>query len=433
VLKLLTWISVLALAFLFGCKKDEDAVKPVITLSTPTHLTTYSALDVVLFVGSVSDETDLATVTLEVVDADFVRVVAPHSFSPRENSLDFSQGIALDDIHLESGTYYAMVTASDGTNEARKWVEINIYEVGLATKGFFIVSEPSPNDIDIHYLDSEGTLSQFQSLSSYDYGGSTVSSYHQQFSIAGAYQGDLVSYHVTTGGLLWSAAIGNTSGQSWFSNLTHSENDLRTYVAVEEEGRIKAYDQVGGVRMNAATLTNYKPGLSIVLGDRLLLEELPLSSGVAMMTVYFKASGVVDYHQSLGLDVVKMFERNSDEVYIFGNDGGDSEMTIFDVENNSLFSPHPMPTGNIRDAAQVGADFYVIAHETEVKTYTYSSNSLLTFIPGVDADKLAYDQVNQQVLVVTGNTISWYNLSGNLMSTYVHSSPITDLHVLYNK
>ncbi len=108
-------------------------------------------------------------------------------------------------------------------------------------------------------------------------------------------------------------------------------------------------------------------------------------------------------------------------------------MSIYDVENHSYYEPHSIPMGLIKDAAQVGFDSYFIAHETGIYTYSYSNNSLFSFISGVDADQMLYDEMNQELIVVIGSTATWYDMAGDFVRDYVHSSTITAFHLLYNK
>jgi hypothetical protein len=85
--------------------------------------------------------------------------------------------------------------------------------------------------------------------------------------------------------------------------------------------------------------------------------------------------------------------------------------------------------------AQVSSDVYLIAHSNgTIYKYQYSNSSIVPFIPGVTASHMAFDDVNQEVLVSDVNTIKKFNYSNAaLINSFTATDSVCGLHIQFNK
>lgn len=419
---------------LSSCKKEEDTTKPLVTVYSPNDFEYINVFDPVMFTGVAEDETDLVNVTLQVLNQDLIPVETPVSFTPEGNTFDFSRGITLEDIHLTSGTYYAKVSASDGFNTTSVFVEINVIEVNRVLSGVVIMSMSSSNTLEVHIDDLTAGIQPLKSFPNYNFGAATVNSYHQQVIVAGGTQGDLVSFSPSLGTVeQWTQPIGSNSPFNWFLDVDFSRSTLLTYTSLSDAGQVKGYDAFGGLKTSFSSLSGFHPGKLLVVGDLLLVEQQPIATGSSRLATYFASSGVLEEDAPLNGTVVQMFRRNTTEVYVFTNNGGQGKFEIYDVEGNSYWEPNTVPIGEIRDVAFADANTLYIAHETGIFRYTYNNNSMIPLINGLDASRLLYDDTEQRLIAVDGASLLYYNVAGVFVSQEDHGSPILDAHLLYNK
>lgn len=423
---------ILCVGTMLSCKEDEDSVKPTITLQSPSNNNNFAVYETIVFEGSAEDDQQLDFVTLEVLDVDQVRALPPVTLNPSGKTFEFTRGIYIDDIHLESGTYYCVVTAGDGTNETRKWIEVTINEAPKEVLGYYVISEPAANDVEVWQLDTGLNAVVAHSLPNHDYGSSEVNSYSQQVIVAGAFSGDLEAYNIATGLMRWSDASGSNLPYPWFTKVQYSDDDHLLYASLTSQGQIRAFDPGGGLKVNASALSGYHPVNNFVLDDKLISEQQAISGSASSLVTYFKNSGAIEHDAALNRDIVRMFKRSNSELYIFGNVGSQGIMSIYDAENFSFWEPHNI-NGSIRDAAQFGPNSYFLALDDGIYTYTYSNNSLLSFLSGIVADQIELDDVNNELMILVGNTVSWYSLSGQFLRSYTHPVAPNAIHIWYNK
>lgn len=101
---------------------DDDSTAPEVTITSPSNNTTYSVSDTIIFQGTVTDETELATISI-TSDLGIDETITNFD---TDTSHVLNYNITLDSM-TAAGAYSLNVNASDADGNARlESVQINI-------------------------------------------------------------------------------------------------------------------------------------------------------------------------------------------------------------------------------------------------------------------------------------------------------------------
>jgi hypothetical protein len=423
---------VLFILLALSCNRDDDTELPTITVISPGNLTTWNVFDFIPVQASITDDQQLESVTVTMVNANLQPVLTAATFSPASNSYDLNTAIYVDDIHLASGTYYVKIVASDGTNDEISYTQINLNEEPKVLKETFVVSAPSSAVAELYRLNDNSNGFDFKQSFTGDYKGSSVSSYDQYVLMMGSFTGDLVAYDPDQNAVLWTVSNAQNPPFPFFNDMYYDADDRLNYVSLTT-GLIRGYDDDGNIDVNAVALAGNHPQSCFGHEDLLFTEEENFSTGNKELVVRFKISGSIKQTQPMTRDVVGFATQDTDNIFTFGNVSGQGIMSIYGINGNYFWEPHSIPIGAINDFVQLDPNTYLIAHETGIFSYSYQTNSLITLVSGINPSDLVYDDVNNVMIAAVGNQLNYYSLSGNLINVITHASTIEAVHLYYNK
>ena len=201
------------------------------------------------------------------------------------------------------------------------------------------------------------------------------------------------------------------------------------------DGRVRGFNVNGLITYNAMAAPGWYPR-NVLKHDQYIASAIKEISTATRKIILFDAvSGAGVQETYLSQDVVEFYTKDANDIICFGNDAGQGKMEIYQVSTNGFWTPYTIAAGTILSVARVDAGTYLIGHSNgTVYKYVYSLNSMTTHLSGVTASHICYDDVNQLIYVAEGNNVKRFNyITGALVNTVTHSSPILDLGLLYNK
>jgi len=419
-------------AVLSGCKKETDTEPPTIELTGPSAFNYYPAIGTLVFVGEVTDDQQIDYVEFSLRNSDFQTVGTTLTRSPEGKTYAFTQGLALEDIHLETGQYYATVTADDGVNSSREWKEIYITGVPIERKSIVVVSEAVPNVTDVYTVDANDNVGLYTSFAGHHFGHAALSSYHQQLVVASNGLGNLKALNMNVPSVDWEVTY-ELGTHPYFQSLEFSRNTLEYTVGLAPQGEMRRYSSGGQLRGQVYAQNGYHSKSTTSFQEYVMSYEEAISGTGRILALHYRASGAL--HQSITMTqtVEDFLVVDDDFVYLFGNNNGQAEMLEYSVQGNSFYSPHALPSGRLNGIADAGNNSCFVAHQTGVYFYSVTTNDLLPVVTGIDAAHVAWDDVNNELWVATGAVLTVYDAAGNSLRTVNHNAPILALDVLYNK
>ena len=421
------------LCCLFSCKKPVDSIKPVVNVVSPGEFASFSALDIISVKADISDETKLEFVSIRLVDEGLQPAMPTVTFNPEGKEYSLNYGYSLNDIHLETGTYFLRINASDGVNETKKYVQVQVTGTSLERKGVVIVSTPSGSMVDVSIMDNSYNVSPFIVMNT-DYSSSCASSYYQYINVTPRSNGDMKSFRVNDKSVQWSVSTpANFEGMDFYDELS--------YVCFKS-GEIKGYAENGAVSFSALSDGYHYPVKAFLHEGEVFVQEEEITGQGKKLTVYYFGSGA-DSKKGLDItfNVAAFASKDEDNVFLFANDAtGQGKMYLLETTGASYgyWSPHAIPAGKIFDAIKISADNYLIAHENAIYRYQYSQNSLTVFASMPSVKSLTYDGLFNEVIAADGSQIKVFDypsgVGGNAVVKATIPYPnVRDIHLLYNK
>lgn len=422
----------LCVLFSFSCRKrDSDERGPVVSFTTPADNQSFHVFDNISVTATVSDESAITFVSVSLVNEQYSPTVPAVSIPVVSASMTVNKLYYIDNIHIESGTYYVMIVASDGTNESRTYQRVQIVAVPRVLKHIFVVSQ------DVSQTNFSTVDSAFTGLLPYcsfagDYKGSYASSYFQQLYRCGHYTGPFQALDMQFNTIKFSVAP-VVSADPYFTAFYSDEK--KNYVS-RYDGAIIGYDYDGSTFYNAVSSTGYYTIAMGFCGDRLITEQKDRISGATKLVTHY-TTGVAEKERAISQQAIAFCEKDVDNVFVFGNDAGQGVIQLFDKVNNNLWNPYPypLPAGAILSALKIDENTYLIGHSNgTVLKYQYLTSSLTTYLTGYTAVQLRYDDLNNQVVVAEANKISTFDYStSGLLHSVNSAETVVNVHLLYNR
>lgn len=423
--------KILILSFFTGqvfisCKKDKDAVPPVISVLSPRDNNSFSVFDTLEVNADISDDSQLASVSIQLMNENLTPALSLSRKTVSGKNYSLRADYIIYDSRLLSGIYYLRVTASDGENETKEYVKLYISESASSSQGIFIISTPG-TVVNVSFLDSALNAQPF--ITRYcDYTASCVSSKNQYINLLGEVICGLNSFRIKDKVSQWDEpAMGSST---YFTHLDfYNEISYVSYYG----GNIRGFDKNGATQFSAVSNAGYYPLKTFLHNTYLLVEEREKSGPGKRISVFYSTGS---YRQSVSLpaDVVAFAGKDDDNVFLFGNEGAQGKILLYKISGNTLWSPYPYTMANFKDAVQINSNTFLVALPDAVYKYNYSPVNFVEFIQQAGVEKLCYDEVNNIVLASAGAMLGFYHAgSGQQLNAYTHSQPIRNFHLLYNK
>lgn len=424
---------VIQMTFFFSCKKKEDDnFGPVVTLTSPIENQSYNVLDVIQVKASVSDETQITSLSVSLMDANHGMANPPLSVSVSSPTMTLNTQYALDNIHLETGVYYLMITASDGKNESHTYQQLFLTAVPKVRKKIIVISAANITQTHLSYIDSTFTAIIPSYSFSGDFIGSSVNSYFQQGYMCGNYTGNYTGINLNDNSIQFNI-LANTSSNPYFTGFC--ADGKNTYVA-RYDGYIKGVDYSGNSIFNANSKSGFYTQKFCFNNGYLIMEEKDRIFSSKEIVCYY-STGVVLQECSLNQDVVAFFEKDLQNVFVFGNSSGQGVIQLFDRTNNNIWNPYnyTLPAGSILSAVKIDENTYLIGHSNgTIYKYEYQNSSLTTYLTGYAAVQLKYDDVTNELCVAEANRISTFDYATASLHKSLNSpETVLDIHFLYNR
>lgn len=420
-----TWV-----AFFFGCKK-EDKTAPVVQISRPASGTNFNAGDTAFVEASISDETQLSSVSVRLVNSSYIAVGSDVSVAVSGNQLSINVQYVIENLNLPTGNYLFDVIASDGVNETNAYVTIHINELPRVRKGIFLMSGANRFSHHISNVDSFHIPHALINVSG-DYKASAIHSFNHELFIIGDTIGDFNAFDLNTNLSLWSYPSLSVSIPT-FRNLFFTD-DL-VYVSYFD-GNIRAYDKNGSQKYAIQQTGNFIPNVVFKNNYYFFAEIYYPTLHQNKIGVFYLTSGVERQERNLDINLKNMYTLDAGHLLLFGNDtaAGQGKIELYNVTGNGTTLLHTIPSGTLFQVKQVNSSNYLISHSSGIYRYDYSLNSLTPFITGLPVYAMEYDDVNGEIFSASGNLVNVYNsTTGSLNYTITNPDSVMDVKIWYNK
>jgi len=380
-------LLLLPMAFFYSCNKEGDTFSPQVTISSPFENQLFAVDDIVNVIANVCDDRKLDYVNVKLLNDDFTPVSASQTVYPENNCTDINLEIHIDDILLPTGTYYVLVSASDGVNVTNEFRKISIKGLDKKLK-FVLVLTRNDGTVTINKIDSLNTVTQVKTIIT-DYCGAAVCSDAQQFYIAGRYTGDVSVFSIYDWQLQWNVPVIVDPPFPYFEAIDVYNG--RLYVSYRE-GMFHIYNETGSIVASRAIENGEYPLVFLPFKDYLITYEVSPGSSQKHLMVYFVPSFAIYKKILVNFEILKVFPMNETECLLFCNDGDHGVIKLFSLTTGSVTDMYYFTNGLFTDVTQMEPAKYLFSSEAAIWQFSYDYKGISLWINAQNPKNLVFDE-----------------------------------------
>ncbi|GEM_PF-1012720 len=411
-----------------SCQK-KDTVSPSVIILQPLEGANYSVYDTVFVSVTAVDETELVSVSAKLVNANFIPIGASSGLNINPLTNSGTADLVIDDKLIDTGDYYVLVIAFDGTNEQREFRKIRIIGLPKERRAIYFSSSTETGMDAIWKLDSLFQSKVLWVQPNQDVKKLCVNSLDDRLTLIGNYATGLKNYDLKSGSVVWFDNVFTVAQTQRYMDLVSYKRDVFTAIYDRE---IRKYNLSGGLNFNQPTGI-YRPETIYVDNKYFVVEMELVGDNDHFLFVYNASTQVLLWNLDVPMDVISICALQDDEVLLFGNEGGNAKVLHYDMGDNAYWEPRQLPTGRMFGAVKMDGLMFALAHENGLYTYTYSPNYLNLIRGGIVYQNLCFDVDRGTILAATVGSLEELGPSGQLLNTVVHSDSITSIDIHYTR
>lgn len=413
--------SFLILLCLNSCRKEKEAVPPVIVIESPGQGSSYNAGEIIRVKGTVDSQTELQSLTIRLVNIDIVSVATAGNPPFTGNSVAFNAVIEIP-LTLQSGKYYIEVAAANSENDSKKFQDVIISSAQTVRTDYVVVTDQA---LGTSLFKGDSIPASYNLVQNFigKYSSSSTESGNDILGLTFT-DHDFVAFSLKNNTVAWELP-GFNSSEPTYSNVNHYNQKL--YISHFQDGVVKAYDVNGIPGFNSLSPASFKPVKTFVWNSYLITENSSsVGSQSNRLTVNYLATGSPKQEALVDFSIVDVAEKNTDELLVLGNKDGRAQLRLYSLANNTLSSVVSLPAEKLVDVVKISEDDLLISTKSQIFTYRISTNSLVPYL-GLPHSVLDYNPESEELFVGSGKTLTIYQ-SGQLKQTVLFSDTIRAIH-----
>lgn len=423
----LRFLSVILLSAVFansGCK-SKDEQPPVISILSPAEGTIFQVYDTVNVAFEVVDETQIESAYSQILTLNLAAATGQKAITGSSGTVS----LVLDDKLLETGDYWILVAANDGTNTTLAYQKIRIIGLPKELRAIYAATSASLQSGTIWKVDSLFQQSELWKNLNQDILEVAASSKFDQLTIIGEYSNGIKNYELPSGAANWVDEVFLVPQTPRFQDVSYYENSVFTSLYDRE---VRAYTLQGALSSTIET-GNYRPEIIYADGTYLLIEKNLVGDNRHFLDVYNFQSHVFLRQIDFQVDIVSIAQLDGDEVLVFGNDGNQAKVFHFDIGENSYWEPRQLPEGKVYEAVKTQNQSFAFTHDNGLYAYTYSPNYLNQIRTGSEYRGVQFDEDNAVIVSSANNVLEQTTLTGQPVGSVVLQDSIVSFDLYYTR
>lgn len=417
-------LFVFSLLLVYSCKK-MDETDPVIILLQPSSLLTISPVDTITVEATITDDRDLQEVSVQLLNLNFTPVSNIRKFFPTSKNFHLLTPYILSEPNLETGTYLIGVTVFDGNNTVHAYREIYVQALPNIRKSVFVITKNAAGNPCIFRPDSLHLLQAYLSIPG-DYLSSSISSRDQKLYILGSTTGGFSAINPNTPALINSLPPLTPTGNPTFTYLDFK--DGLNYIAFYD-GNIRAFNEYLSQQFYVHQEGYFRPHALLKTDDYLYSENYYFNLLQNRIEVFALSTGQSLQWQMIDLNIVSMFEKSGDEIFIFGQKNGVAVLESYNRVSNSLQLIRTFGNYQINAVYQYRNNEYYLATSAGLIHYLYDQNQLSPLTTQA-AQGINYDPLLNEFFLSENNIVRVID-GGSMTDKYTITATDSVVNVLF--
>jgi|GEM_PF-3669640 len=426
----------IALVFLFflttvySCKEDSDDVFPTILISSPSENAEYRVLEPVPLTFTVTDNKKIENVRVSLTEVATGRsVLNSLSFNPSGSSFTFDQNYSLSDSLLNTGTYSFRVDASDGSNSSTSFASIFVRGINKRSLGI-ITALQKPNSVEFIEIDkNQSQQSLFTTSSGNELG---IDSRNQQLWFSKPKEQKIAAFDLKANRIQLDV-FPNSNGQA--DRILDAELAVDKYYVSTDRGIVQAFSSNYQDVFTYNSPTGFRVNQLFPVPSRMIVKEAD-QLGNNQSLFYLFSNGAIETRIPESSEVVGISYKQTDPTtaHMFVNTTLGFDVRSLDLETGLSSFLATKNNIDLREVIRMRDFEFLLITDSQVYFYNLSTSFLREIISAFPSPKVAYDEVDRQIIMASGNTIRVYDSQQlSLVYTLGMAYPINDIAIHYNR
>lgn len=424
-------VILLTYSVLTSCNKTEDEQFPVITFITPSENSIHNVLDTIHVEVNISDNVQILSVEICLVDENFVPVLK--SFYPivQKNPMVLVFDYPLDEYFLESGNYNILIKVGDGVQFKHKYQSIRVNAVPKSLNGLALAYSMSGNNI-VSILDSNFSFEHILETQLIPFNNMAVFPFHNCLAYIFNDKDQLESWDYNQKQRIWTYDNSmNPSGRLY--KVVSNSNSFFTF---SDDGFIRSFNFQGKQKLVIHDV-GYIPNELVVFQNYFLTISKSINSPIVnSIRVYHSATGSLMQQYSLDFEPTSLFPIDDNKFLVAGNTNFGGQIREYDLINNTIWKPIDLGGEFLNEIVRISNTNFIIKMDNDIKSFNLNTYSLNTLSQNSQIKNLVFEELNNYLIGSEGSTLSFYSLP-NLTTIWTRTFPlnteIQQIIPLYNR
>ena len=418
-------LSVISITILtFACKKESDENPPTIEVFKPVKNSSYNTFDTIPIKALLKDDIGLKFASAELQDANLVTVLPPSSFTLHTSEYQMNTSLIINNIHLNSGKFYILITAKDKLNTTRSFTEIHVNGLPFIVKGY-MVYESLEEQVELHnYFNGTDSVKWVKEGPFKD---GLLDNYHQQAGYLQQPDGPFFTHPLFPLFNPWE--LPPSQGGITFCRAQPDEVGIQIGY---KDGTLAIFIEEGNLRKTYQSDQDYYPALSLLNGNNVIIWQVKNNPDQNRIEVFFAAGGLRQV-SAYNPHIINLVNKSEHEIFIGANENGSGILQTYNLDNGLFFDNHDFTDNPIVALCRGKEGVVFIATDQGIYKYDTNSQSVPSPISNLLAIHLEWDLVNQVLVITTENELIVLNSLWSPILTYPLNGEPEELMIWYSK
>lgn len=427
-----TWVSgvFLLTILLFSCRSETDEVEPSILIHSPNQGRSYQAGDTISLSATFSDDEQLLSVKVVLIDDEGKPVLTPYEVISPPNPYQLNLEYPVHDLSLASGTYELQFQAQDETNLTNVFLPILLSELPREFLYPLLVTRPTNHTVNIFSLESDQQVKKILSRQG-DYTGAAINPLAKTLYVCGAYQSDLTAFSLEDLQENWSIPPKQNIHNRWFESVSYQHPVL---CVAYYEGYVRGIDPNGMTIFTTLASGNNFPEYAILTTDYVIAGLKEYGSNTHSIAWYHQPGGTLRQLLSPTPAIVGIQPLDDQKFLTFGNWQGKGSIGLLNILSGTHSIIRELTNDSITGVDAMDPDNIIFTCKKSVYWYRYSQNSLSEYVKDIEEPRVRCETEGRIVFISSKNKIHSFSFpDGILLQSLSLDEPIADILLLYNK
>jgi hypothetical protein len=423
-------LAVICLTTVFwSCDKDEDDEPPVVDFQMPQDFQIISSVDTVTFVAKVSDNKQVESISIDLQTLDYFNAMSRQRYDVSGTNVNFSTDLFLTEPFLESGQYYFILSASDGVNETRKFVQVQIQAIQREIESYVVVTKQTNSAkvySSVNYSDWTEKLDLYMDLK-----GAALNYRQNLLGLVGGEVGDAVFYNIEEYEFVKSIPGFGTPSQPYFLGLTY-QPEIERFFLLQNNPQMRVLDKLASGLYACDLPQGFRPEFSVQIDGINYVNQKEITSPNYILGSYSQAGLLFNTYVTDG-PVQLISKKSSNELFVWTDGEEGASLSILNTSNNLIAPIYNRPGEALKAAIRLPSGAFLISTSEGLYQYAYSSGGTQILSTSPTPEAFYYDSLEGFIYGTQGNLLIRMTPQGNVVSIKQFDAEIAHFAIDYNR